>query len=455
MQVRVFEAIDMASGLKLIKQELGPDALILSTRTIRSGKLGLLGKPMLEITAAVDADFPKQKQNDRRSLYKEMAPAPPAAEQRSGFHQVVGDSVARYLNASDSTSSPASSPAPDYRQPLERRARERTTARTDDNRLQNDVDELKDMVRNLAGQIGRLAEQEAAGKEQKSTRQIGLQMKDSDFADRLTGNAIVGDHILTLLTGRGINVETSRTITGFLRQSLTEQELCDPANVTSTIIATITDLIEVAPPVFAAGQAQQRIALVGPTGVGKTTTLAKIAASYLSRHSNSIALITIDTYRIAAVEQLKVYGEIMHLPVEVVITPEQLEQAIARHSDKELILIDTAGRSPRDSYCIDELAQFLTPELDIDKHLVLSTGTRENELLDTIERFNTLGISNTIFTKTDECTSLGILLNIQIQNSNPLSYVTNGQRVPEDLLEITPKIVAELIMSQNEGSMHD
>jgi flagellar biosynthesis protein FlhF len=143
------------------------------------------------------------------------------------------------------------------------------------------------------------------------------------------------------------------------------------------------------------------------------------------------------------------------LPVEVVITPEQLEQAIARHSDKELILIDTAGRSPRDSYCIDELAQFLTPELDIDKHLVLSTGTRENELLDTIERFNTLGISNTIFTKTDECTSLGILLNIQIQNSNPLSYVTNGQRVPEDLLEITPKIVAELIMSQNEGSMHD
>ncbi len=82
------------------------------------------------------------------------------------------------------------------------------------------------------------------------------------------------------------------------------------------------------PPVFAAGQTQQRIALVGPTGVGKTTTLAKIAASYLSKYSNSIALITIDTYRIAAVEQLKVYGEIMHLPVDVVITPEQLRQAI-------------------------------------------------------------------------------------------------------------------------------
>ncbi len=86
---------------------------------------------------------------------------------------------------------------------------------------------------------------------------------------------------------------------------------------------------------------------------------------------------------------------------------------------------------------------------------MLSAGTRENELLDTIERFNTLEISNTIFTKIDECASLGILLNVQIQNSNPLSYVTNGQRVPEDLLEISPKIVAELIMSQHEGSMHD
>lgn len=447
MQVRVFEAIDMASGLKVIKQELGPDALILSTRTIRNGKLGILGKPMLEITAAVDADFPGPKKNDRRFIYQEMAPVPPVGKQRTGFRQVVGDSVARYLNAQDPSPAPA--------QPAVRNVREGAAARTDDHRLQNDVNELKDLVINLAGQIGLLTEQEAVGKEQKSTRQTGLQVKDIDFANRLTGNPIHGDHILSLLTGRGINVETSRTITGFLRQSLTEQELCDPANVTNTIIATITDLIEVHAPLFAAGRVQQRIALVGPTGVGKTTTLAKIAASYLARHSNSIALITIDTYRIAAVEQLKVYGEIMHLPVDVVISPEQLELAIARHSDKELILIDTAGRSPRNSYCIDELAQFLRPELHIDKHLVLSAGTRENELLDTIERFNTLGISNTIFTKTDECTSLGILLNIQIQNANPLSYVTNGQRVPEDLLEISPKIVAELIMSQNEGSMHD
>jgi flagellar biosynthesis protein FlhF len=455
MQVRVFESADMASGLKKIKQELGPNALILSTRTVRNGKLGILGKPMLEITAAVDADFPQPKKDERMFTRQETGHSPypsPVGKNNTGFRHVVGDSVDHYLNderpSSVSYVPGPSSTAASTLQEVKRE--ERAALKTNDYGLQNEVNELKELVKNLAGQISKISENETT-----KSKQTALQVKDTDFANRLTGNPIHGDHILSLLVGRGINVETSRTITGFLRQSLTELELSDPANVTQTIISTIQDLIEVSPPIFAAGQSQQRIALVGPTGVGKTTTLAKIAASYLSRYSNSIALITIDTYRIAAVEQLKVYGEIMHLPVDVVITPEQLEQAIAKHGDKELILIDTAGRSPRDSYCIDELASFLAPELHIDKHLVLSAGTRENELLDTIERFSTLEISNTIFTKIDECSSLGILLNTQIQNSSPLSYVTNGQRVPEDLLEISPKLVAELIMSQHEGSIHD
>lgn len=222
-----------------------------------------------------------------------------------------------------------------------------------------------------------------------------------------------------------------------------------------TIVETISNLLEVDPPDFTTSDEQSRIALIGPTGVGKTTTLAKIAAAHLAAHSNKIALITIDTYRIAAVEQLKVYGEIMHLPVEVVITPEQLQKALDRHQDKDLILIDTAGRSPRDKVCVEELGSFLPPELNIDKHLVLSATTRENELLQAIERFSQLDITHTIFTKIDECESLGVLLNIQIQNSSPLSYLTNGQRVPEDLLNITPQFVAELIMDQQTGPLHD
>lgn len=437
MQVRVFESTDMASGLKKIKEELGPDALILSTRTVRHGKLGILGKPMLEITAAVDTDFPRPADNLKGYTKAEKPVPPAAARQSAGFRQVVDDSVESYLNDPPAVPSTSQQKAAVGYKP--------TPAKENEAGLHNEVNELKDLVKNLAGQISQLTEKE---EQTRIDGQSGLKIKDTEFAARYTHSPIHGDHILSLLIERGINVETARTITGFLRQSLTEQELCNPDNVSAAIIDTIQNLIEVNPPIFEPGEKQQRIALVGPTGVGKTTTLAKIAAAHLSKYSNKIALITIDTYRIAAVEQLKVYGEIMRLPVEVVITPEQLDQAIAKHGDKDLILIDTAGRSPRDSFCIDELASFLTAELEIDKHLVLSAGSRENELLDTIERFNRLGIGNTIFTKVDECSSLGVLLNIQIQNANPLSYVTNGQRVPEDLVEISPKIVAELIMSQ-------
>jgi flagellar biosynthesis protein FlhF len=145
----------------------------------------------------------------------------------------------------------------------------------------------------------------------------------------------------------------------------------------------------------------------------------------------------------------------MHLPVDVVITPNQLRQAIESHCDKDLILIDTAGRSPKDDFCIDELSSFLSPDLNIDNHLVLSATTREKELLNTINRFQQLGLQHTIFTKVDECINLGILLNIQIQNCFPVSYITNGQRVPEDLIIPSPKVVAELIMAENQGHLYD
>lgn len=440
MQVRVFEAADMTTGLKMVKKELGPDALILSTRTIKSGKLGLIGKPVLEITAAVDVDYPKEKSMDRPAVAPQ-GQGSASIRKTSGFRQTVGDPVEQYLLQRGAEPPEIAPPTP----PLQKRS----AIAEPEAKLQSEVNELKDLVKNLAGQIAQLAEKEQA------PRTTQLKVSPTGPGRRNNDPAIHGDFILSALIDRGINIETSRTIAGFLRESHTDEELGNHKQVLTMIAATIQDLLHVAPPVFKDRSGQLRIALVGPTGVGKTTTLAKIAAAYLAGHSPSIALITIDTYRIAAVEQLKVYGEIMNLPVEVVITPEQLETALENHKNKELILIDTAGRSPRDSLSIEELSAFLRPEFGIDKHLVLSATTREQELLDTIEKFSGLGITHTIFTKIDECANLGILLNIQIQNANPLSYITNGQRVPEDILEVTPKIAAEMIMSLQEGSKHE
>ena len=136
----------------------------------------------------------------------------------------------------------------------------------------------------------------------------------------------------------------------------------------------------------------------------------------------------------------------MQLPVEVVLTPNDLSTALMKHQDKELILIDTAGRSPKDNFCIEELSSFFLPEYNIEKHLVLSSTTRETELVSTLQQFDTLGIDQTIFTKIDECDHLGVLLNIQIQNPSPISFVTNGQRVPEDIIQASQQTLSELII---------
>ncbi len=267
------------------------------------------------------------------------------------------------------------------------------------------------------------------------------------------------DGLITTLRQRlldcGISTATADAISGFAGESLTIEELSDLFAREQFVKTAINDLLQVSNETFPHETKQHRIALVGPTGVGKTTTLAKIAATYLANHSPNIAFITIDTYRIAAVEQLKVYGEIMNIPVEVVISPEQLETALLKFRDKDLILIDTAGRSPQDTFCIDELTSFLRPDLDIKKHLVLSAATRENEIYEILRRFSGVGIDNTIITKIDECTCLGILLDIQINEKIPFSYITNGQRVPEDIMPADKDFLTQLIMSPGKGISYE
>jgi flagellar biosynthesis protein FlhF len=444
MQVKIFESTDMASGLKLVRKELGPDALILSTRTIRSGKLGILGKQMLEITAAVDTPWPRQPEKNRLG--------------RPSFQPPV-EHLAYTQNSALSTTAPIKDDEQSGNsiplsttnvKPLKTHdVFQQTSFNREENPLiRQEFDELKSMVKTLSGEIARLGRNPETG----VTRCSGTP-GNSMLQDRLQSS---GDtQALNLLLSRGINMETARTISGFAKESLNDTELGDEQRLIQFLQDTIANILEVHGPDFTQADRQHRIALVGPTGVGKTTTLAKIAATYLSNYSNSIALITIDTYRIAAVEQLKVYGEIMHLPVDVVLTPSQLDQAITQHQDKDLILIDTAGRSPRDIFSIDELATFLHPGLAISKHLVLSATNREEELSEIVNRFSRLGIDHTIFSKVDECSSLGIILNTQIHNGSPISYITNGQRVPEDLFAADKKKIAELIMPNPEGIFHD
>ena len=177
----------------------------------------------------------------------------------------------------------------------------------------------------------------------------------------------------------------------------------------------------------------QIVALIGPTGVGKTTTVAKLAANLKLRENQKVGLITIDTYRIAAIDQLRKYAEIINAPLAVVSSPAEIKDAIARMGDFDYVLIDTAGRSPKDAPKLKELKAFLDAAQPDEVHLVLSTtcGTESTKLA--LQRFSGVRADKLIFTKLDEAAEVGLVLNVCGYTKLPLSYVTHGQEVPNDI----------------------
>lgn len=188
------------------------------------------------------------------------------------------------------------------------------------------------------------------------------------------------------------------------------------------------------------------VALIGPTGVGKTTTLAKIAAKFVLEEGAKVALITADTYRISAVEQLKTYSDILGLPLEIVYNSQALQEAIEKHRDKQLILLDTAGRSQYNTYQMKELSELLNIDADIEKHLVMSATTKTGDGLELLDNFSLCKPDRVIFTKVDETKTHGIILNILHRRKAALSYLTNGQSVPDDIEPASIEKLAELLL---------
>jgi len=174
------------------------------------------------------------------------------------------------------------------------------------------------------------------------------------------------------------------------------------------------------------------VALVGPTGVGKTTTIAKLAAHFALMQGKRVGLITVDTYRIAAVEQLKTYAQIIGIPVNVAYSPSEIPPILELYSDCDLVLIDTAGRSQQHASQLEELKELLGA-IECEVHLVLSAATNETDLMEIAVRFAAARVDRLIFSKLDETSRVGSLLNVADKTGIPLSYFAIGQNVPEDL----------------------
>ncbi|MBI5183033.1 MAG: hypothetical protein HY999_01530, partial [Nitrospinae bacterium] len=225
-----------------------------------------------------------------------------------------------------------------------------------------------------------------------------------------------------------------------------EERLEKEGYVRSFIIDAMMRLIRVGGDIRLEKGKQKIAAFIGPTGGGKTTTIAKLAAEYVLLRNKDVALITIDTYRIGGVEQLNIYADIIGIPVYVVLSQSELRRAIESYRDKDLILIDTPGRGQRDKSRLSELMNLLSGERSIEKYLVLSATTRDEGLSEIIENFSPLSIDSLLFTKIDEGVSFGSIINRSIHSGKPLSYLTTGQRVPEDIEIATLDRIVNLIL---------
>ncbi|MHC4415043.1 MAG: flagellar biosynthesis protein FlhF [Planctomycetota bacterium] len=251
------------------------------------------------------------------------------------------------------------------------------------------------------------------------------------------------------LIGQDLSEELADRIINGVRDELTAEAWEDESAVREAVLRHLAEFVPAADPAIPNASPDDRpltIALIGPTGVGKTTTLAKLAASFKLRQHRKVGMVTCDTYRIAAVDQLRTYANIIGLPLEIALTPAEMKQAVHSLRDHEVILIDTAGRGPNDSGRLDELLQCLTAADPHEVHLVLSSTASERVLLREAEAFAVLGVDRIVLTKLDEAVSFGVLINVMQKVGKQLSFITTGQEVPDHIEAGEPRRLAELVL---------
>jgi flagellar biosynthesis protein FlhF len=276
-----------------------------------------------------------------------------------------------------------------------------------------------------------------------------LQVMVADLCRRSPPDRDVPEERLPLfseLLDCGLDAEQAREWVGRVRDEASAARAGEEPAAKAQIAKMLEAEIQVTGPIRVTPGGRRLAALVGPTGVGKTTTIAKLAAHYRLREKRRVGLITVDTYRIAAVEQLRTYADIIDLPMQVVSTPSEMRQAVARMDDLELILVDTAGHSPKDEVRIQELRAFLSEAEADEVHLVLGSTAGPRVLERTAERFAVVGATALILTKLDETVGLGGTLPMLRASRLPLSYLTNGQNVPDDIEVAGARRLARLIL---------
>ena len=445
MRVKTFEATSMQEALNIVKKDMGEEAFILSTRTKhRKSALGMGDEAVIEVTAAVDegpegqgAPPPAPPPNGTYGLRPPLANRPPAPipmplpQRRNPIRDT--SLLLPQANATEPRPAeprPAAPPPPPVDlQPLRRELLEikgAVEALKDQETRNNTILRELDMMK---AQLNRIQKQ-------------GMPQAQLQLPPTMLG--LYGD-----LVANDVDPMIALRLCEYTQRTLLDQEGAEELNPEKARLfmrRVIADFIPVSAPIQLDPSRMRVAALVGPTGVGKTTTIAKLAAFAKLELKQKVALITLDTFRMAAVDQLHQYAEILQVPLHVALTVEDLRSALRFYQDRALVLIDTPGHSPKDATMQGQLRRLLDELPEVETHLVLSATTKPRDLADIAQRFEPLKPSRIIFTKLDETSTYGPLLSTLVRVKRPLSYLGTGQEVPQDLEMATSRRVADLIL---------
>ena len=410
MQFEKFTAPTMHDAMHEVKRVLGRDAVILSTRYVTEKRwLGLRRREVVEVTAGRGVNIPSRAPSLKAPIHKSVSPAGPQGEYLANSRKSNSNAANNGQAAGDGTGK-ALMATPGVQTVVI-------------NSLAGEVGELKRVVNTLVTEV-----------RSRTSPQVPEELFESY---RQLVEAEVSDELATDIM-RKIQQQAQRP-----------DQLQNENWVRERVIEHLEKLIPMSGPIERKKKVGPHVvALIGQTGVGKTTTIAKLAANLMLREKRRVGLITLDTYRIAAIDQLRRYAELIGVHLSVVGSPDEIAAAVEAFSDCDYVLIDTAGRSPNDTLKLNELNQFLEQAKPDEVHLVLpaTSGAKSAELA--LEKFKNVRVDKIIFTKLDESAQVGVVIQIVRKLNIGLSYVTTGQDVPDDIEVGQARNLAKMIVGQ-------
>ena len=422
MNLKRYRVKNIKEALAFIKRDLGPDALIVSTRQVKEGKgaFGMFGKTMLEVTAAAS----EAKKPSARAKAVETYRHDSEISEATMANTFLTPKNKSALSISDETRK--------MMMPIQKELQGIRLTLGD---LSNQSDGLNNhMMGQLKNELG----------EMRHMLHILASRSNSLSEPDLPENLLL---LYQQMKFSGLEEKFARRIVLEAQRNMTEDDAENYSYVKIFIARMLMKIIKITKGLEGLKPQQKIVALLGPTGVGKTTTVAKIASEQMTKYKRKVALISVDTIHSSAVRQIRSFAKMIKAPISVVNDKSEMNKAISSYEDYESIIIDTDGCSQRNEKQLLEMREFFDERGRIHNYLVLSATSKDSDMNEVTRKFGSMPIDSIIFTKLDESAAYGSLFNHAIRFKKPLSYLSVGQKIPEDIEVASKERLVDLLLN--------